>query len=182
MTALRIAPVTRAFAQRVVAEHHSHHEPARVDVFRLGAFVGLDVAGVVVAGTPIAPALDNGTTWEVTRLCCLDSAPRFTASRLLGAIGRVAFAAGVDLLVSYTRVDERGSCYIAAGYTPAALSKGRGHTTGNRANRWLPGFYEPSTEIIDRVRWERGPRAGSPGALWNVGALQWEALGVDGAP
>lgn len=67
--------------------------------------------------------------------------------------------AGVTLGTSYTRIDERGSCYLAAGWIPVAISVGRGHTTGNRAGRWLPGLYDPGTEIIDRVRWERGPRA-----------------------
>lgn len=25
---------------------------------------------------------------------------------------------------------------------------------GNKADRWLPGLYVPTTEIVDRVRWE----------------------------
>src|SRR5688572_28319999 len=97
---LRIRPVTRAFARRVVAEHHSHHDAHTVDVFRIGAFVAGAVVGVVVAGTPTAEALDDGTTWEITRLCSLDDAPKYTASRLLGRMGRVGAAAGVELLIS----------------------------------------------------------------------------------
>lgn len=86
-------------------------------------------------------------------------------------------ATGVQLGVSYTRVDEPGSCYLAAGWIPAALVEGRAHTTGNRAQRSLPGLYEPSTEIVDRVRWERGPRAAKrPGARWDAEASRWLAL------
>ncbi len=68
-------------------------------------------------------------------------------------------AAGITLQVSYTRVDERGTCYRAANWTPTTYVRADSHTHGNRSLRWLPGLYEPSTEKVDRVRWERGPRA-----------------------
>ena len=68
---------------------------------------------------------------------------------------------GARRCVSYTRADERGTCYRAAGWVATALVDGREHTTGNRALRWLPGLYAPSTEIVDRVRWEIGPDAAS---------------------
>jgi hypothetical protein len=112
-------------------------------------------------GVP-AQGLDDGATWEVTRLAVGPAAPRYAA-------GRVMDAAGITLQVSYTRVDEAGTCYKAAGWTPVAYVEGREHTTGNRALRWLPGLYEPSTEIIDRVRWERGERAPSktPDVEWS---------------
>lgn len=32
--------------------------------------------------------------------------------------------------------------------------KGRAWNTGNKAQRWLPGTSEPTTEIVDRTRWE----------------------------
>jgi len=61
---------------------------------------------------------------------------------------------GVRRMVSYTRADEHGTCYRAAGWKPVATVDGRGWTTGNKAARWLPGLYEPTTEIVDRMRWE----------------------------
>jgi hypothetical protein len=76
-------------------------------------------------------------------------------------------ASGILLGVSYTRVDEKGTCYLASGWRPVAIVRGRPHDTGNRALRWLPGLNEPSTEIVDRVRWERGPLASSVGCEWN---------------
>lgn len=48
------------------------------------------------------------------------------------------------------------------------------HDHGNRKTRWLPGLYLPSTEIVDRVRWERGERSGLLGAIW-IGD-RWEGL------
>lgn len=165
--ALRIRPCSRDVAKAAVRAWHSHHKPHVGDVFRLGAYVASELVAVVTMGRPTAPALDDGETWEVTRLACGDRAPRYTASRLLGAAGRVMTAAGITLQVSYTRVDEVGSCYLAAGWTPVAISSGRPHTTGNRADRWLPGLYEPSSEVIDRVRWERGERARARGVEWD---------------
>lgn len=47
----------------------------------------------------------------------------------------------------------------AAGWRPVARVDGRAHDTGNRRGRWLPGIVEPTTEIVDRVRWEYGPDA-----------------------
>jgi len=158
-----IVPITRDEARAMVDLWHSHHDPHVGEKLALG---WMDERGklvaCVVAGRPVAGPLDQRTTWEVTRLCVGPEAPRYAASRLLGAIGRAAEACGVRRLVSYTRVDEAGTCYLAAGCHPAARVKGREHTTGNRAQRWLPGLYEPSTEVVDRVRWERGPDAAPP--------------------
>jgi hypothetical protein len=165
-------------AQAFVLAHHSHHNRRAYtgDVFRLGLIEHGDLLAVVVAARPGAPTLDGGETWDVARLCVGPKAPRFAASRLLGAIGRVGEAAGCTLLVSYTRVDEPGTCYLASGWTPIAVSRGREHTTGNRSQRHLPGLYEPSAEIVDLVRWERGERAGLMGAVWLGPSAGWVPL------
>lgn len=56
----------------------------------------------------------------------------------------------------------------------AAIERRGATSSGNRRQRHLPGLYVPSTEIIDRVRWERGPRASRmPGAVWNLLAHTW---------
>ncbi len=179
MSALAIRPCRRADAVAFVREHHSHHRRgiAPADVFRLGAYLDGTRVAVAIMGEATAPGLSSSEVWEVTRVCVGPGAPLYTASRILGACGRVMDGAGVQLGISYTRVDERGSSYLAAGWVPAALVKGREHTSGNRALRMLPGLYEPSTEIIDRVRWERGPRAArAAGARWDASALRWIAV------
>jgi hypothetical protein len=129
---------------------------------------------VEVLGRPVAPSLADGETWEITRQACGPDAPKYTSSRLHGAATRVALAAGATLVVTYTRVDERGSSCLAANFRPVYVGVGRAHNTGNRSARWLPGLYEPSTEIVDRVRWEYGPRAGEVGATWD--GKRWTAL------
>lgn len=164
-----IRPCRRSDARAFVRAHHSHHKKGgqAADVFRLAAHARGGRVAVAIMSEATAPGLSASCVWEVTRLCVGPGAPRYTASRLLGACGRVMDAAGVQLGVSYTRVDEPGTCYLAAGWVPVAVSKGRAHDTGNRAHRYLPGLYEPSTEIVDRVRWERGPWRGAVGCRWD---------------
>lgn len=166
MSRVIIHPVTRKVQRLAVAQWHSHHDRSTAgERLALGASVDSRLVAVIVMGSP-PWALDDGACWEVARLACGPLAPKYTASRLLGAAGRVMDGAGVTLQISYTRIDERGSCYLAAGWRPVAVVSGREHTTGNRSLRWLPGFYDAGTEIIDRVRWERGPRARQTGCRW----------------
>lgn len=167
-----VRPVTRDVGRAFVARHHSHHRAHVGHRISLGAFVAGELVAVTILGNPVAPALDDGSTWEVTRHCCGPRSPRYTASRLLGRATRLGLAAGLTRLVSYTRIDERGSCYLASNWAPVAVVRGRAHSTGNRAARWLPGLEDAvrSTEVIDRVRWEIGPRATPRGARWTGSA------------
>lgn len=171
---LAIRPCRRSDARAFVREHHSHHrgKTAAADVFRLAAHLDGARVAVAIMGEATAPEYEGSLVWEVTRLCCGPLAPRYTASRLLGACGRVMDGAGVQLGISYTRIDERGSSYLAANWIPVAYVTGREHTTGNRRGRL---DYEPSTEIVDRVRWERGPMAPTrpPGVRWDADAARW---------
>ena len=158
---IELRPISLREANRIVDEHHSHHDPAGFHRFSISAWYNGKLVGVVIVGNPKAGPLQNGTTFEVVRLCAIDGRPRNTCSRLLGAAWRASKAMGCTKLVSYTRADESGDCYRASGWTPVANVKGREWNTGNKATRWLPGFYEPSTEIVDRVRWEI-PASSSP--------------------
>ena len=122
--------------------------------FAIGAEVGGAVAGVVIVGNPVARALNDGHTCEVTRLATPANAVPHVASRLLGAARRAALAMGFRRIVSYTRADEPGTCYRAAGWRQVATVKGRAWDNASKPGRWLPGLYEPTTEVVDRVRWE----------------------------
>jgi hypothetical protein len=156
---ISLRPATRAEAREAVRDWHSHHRPHVGEVLAIGAFDGERLCGVVVWGRPSARLLSEQGAYEVTRLAVGPDAPHCTASRLLGAVWRAAKACGVRRLVSYTRVDDVGTCYRAAGWVPTAVVRGQAWTHGGKATRWLPGLYVPSSEVIDRVRWEIGPAA-----------------------
>jgi hypothetical protein len=132
-------------------------------ILKVGAFVGDELVGVAVVERPKAAALCNGVTFELSRVACpgREAAPHSlgAACALSRGAWKAMAAIGARRLVSYTRTDEPGAAYAAAGYVATALVEGREWTSGNKASRWLPGLYEPSTEIVDRVRWEIGPDA-----------------------
>lgn len=158
---IRVLPCSRSEHRARVAEWHSHHEPAIGERFAHRLVVDDVTVAVAVVGRPTAPELDKAGAWEVTRLAVGPNAPHCAASMLLGSVWANARIYSCRRLVSYTRVDEDGTCYRAAGWVAVAIVKGRAHDTGNRRGRWLPGFAETmsSTETIDRVRWEIGPDA-----------------------
>jgi hypothetical protein len=160
-----LRPLTRDQANAVVSAWHRHHKPVLAGFLYVGAFVeGGGVAGVAIVERPKAAGLCNGTTWEITRVatpnrarCC--AWPDNACSMLTRGCWRAAAALGVRRMVTYTRVDESGASYRAAGFVPVARIKGREWAGVNKPGRWLPGLYEASTEIVDRVRWEIGPDA-----------------------
>lgn len=156
---ISLVPVTLDTAKQTVRDWHSHHDPMIGHMWSTGATLGPGgpLVGVVVVSRPIAPANQDGFTLEVTRLCCRGKQhggpDKNVASRLLGAATSACEERGFRLVLSYTRIDEDGTCYRAAGWVPREqVVKARDWTSGNKANRWLPGFYEPTTEKIDRIR------------------------------
>jgi len=157
--ALTLRPATRAESRKAVRAWHSHHKAHVGEIVAIGGCVGGVLVAVVVVGRPVAPALASAGVLEVTRLAVGPDAPHCAASRLLGAAWRTASGMGCRRLVSYTREDEAGTCYRAAGWRATATVKPSKWTHGNHSLRWLPGLYVPSTETIARVRWEIGPDA-----------------------
>lgn len=110
--------VSRAEANAVIREWHSHLKPVVGSIFQLGAFDGDELVGVVVAGRPSSREYDYRKVIEVTRLCT-NGHPN-AASVLLGRARRVAAAYGFERLVSYTLDGESGTSYKAAGWTQTA--------------------------------------------------------------
>lgn len=162
MRRLILRPVTFGEASAFVAAHHRHHLPPvgwkwghgvaevcpRHQVTR--------VCGVLTVGRPVARALDDGWTVEVTR-CCTDGTPH-AASLLYGAAWRAARALGYRRLVTYTLASERGTSLRAAGWT--ALYETRGGT-------W---------DTPSRPRLDRHPTG--PKTLWEAGPSRSQAPGV----
>jgi len=154
---LMAVPLNRDEANALVKRWHRHHKPVRSHRFAIGATLEGTVRGGVIVGNPVAASFARQPIAEVTRLVT-DGTPH-VASFLLGAARRAALAMGYRRLISYIRADEIGTCYRAAGWRRVALVDGRQWAGVNKPGRWLPGIYEPMTEIIDRVRWETGPDA-----------------------
>jgi hypothetical protein len=143
-----IKPISLKTAQEYVREHHRHNKPPVGHKFSIGLFDGERMVGIATAGRPVARALDDGLTLEVTRTCT--DGTRNANSMLYGAIVRAATALGYLKCVTYTQAAESGASLRGAGWTAVAeIAPRKGWDTPSR----------PRADIasggIPRIRWER---------------------------
>lgn len=141
-----IQPVALGTANRFVRAYHRHSRPVIGHLFSLGLFGDdLTLHGVAIVGRPVARALDDGRTVEVTRLAT--DGTRNACSRLYAAACREARGRGYRLVVTYTLARETGASVRAAGFVRAGVVRGRQWDT--------PARRRDHRHVEDRVRWER---------------------------
>jgi hypothetical protein len=153
---LSVVPLTLIEARRYVAEHHRHNEPPIGHRFSIGIRDGDDLVGVVIAGRPVARALDDGLTMELLRLTTTGS--RNACSKLYGAACRASFAMGYRRVITYTLEDESGVSLRAAGFREEVRgSKDRAWVYGDspRALQMPRLFDPPKMPTGPKVRWIR---------------------------
>src|SRR5215472_1965164 len=127
---LELVPITLAEANVFVLRIHRHHEPVVGSKFQVGVAADGEIVGVGIAGRPVARALDDGFTVEITRTAT-DGFKNAT-SKLDGALARAAFALGYRKVITYTLKSESGASLRAAGFRVVAEIKGREWTTPTR--------------------------------------------------
>jgi hypothetical protein len=143
-----IKPISLKFAQEFVLNLHRHNKPPVGHKFSVGLFSEDRCVGVAVAGRPIARALDDGLTLEVTRTCT--DGTRNANSMLYGAIVRAAKALGYKKCITYTQQDESGASLRGAGWTMVDdLPPRKGWDTPSRPRKDI------GSSNIGRKRWER---------------------------
>lgn len=112
---LIVVPCELEDANRFVVLHHRHHGPVRGHKFSLAvADQAGAIHGVAIVGRPVARALQDGWTLEVTRVAT--DGTRNASSMLYGACRRAVFALGYRKLVTYTLNTESGVSLTAAGW------------------------------------------------------------------
>lgn len=142
---LTLVPATWREARAFVEAWHRHLPPPPGHKFSLGVVDDTDVlVGVAIVGRPVARALDDHRTLEVTRLATDGTGN--ACSKLLGAASRAARVLGYRRVITYTRDDEPGTSLNAAGWRVAATLPPR--SGWNRR----PGGAD--TGGIGRTRWE----------------------------
>lgn len=150
-----LVPLTRQQARAFVAEHHRHSTPPLGDVFRVGLEVDGELVGVAIAGRPVARALDDGRTLEITRVCVREDVKN-GCSRLYAAASRAAGALGYRRVVTYTLAAENGSSVRAAGFLPDGDVRAReSWSFPKRPRQDLNLFGEPSRDPGPKRRWLR---------------------------
>lgn len=128
---LEIRPITQKEAFQFVKENHRHHN---VPVGALWVHGITDdegvLVGVCVVGRPVARALDDGLTCEVTRLAT-DTHPN-ACSKLYAAARRTAIEKGFRRGLTYILSSENGSTLKACGWRKMWITKGRSWDTPSR--------------------------------------------------
>ncbi len=120
--ALQLQPINFKEACDFVRLHHRHLHPPQGWKFGIAVNDGDKVVGVITVGRPVARALDDGWTLEVTR-CCTDGT-RNVPSMLYGAASRAAFALGYKRLITYTLTSEPDTSLRCANYRVVGETKG----------------------------------------------------------
>lgn len=145
---LTVVPLSFQDACAAVDRLHRHHRRPQGHKFSIGLTNSAGtVVGVAIVGRPVARALDDGLTLEVTRLAT-DGTPN-ACSRLYGTARQVGMRLGYHRIITYTRADEPGTSLRAAGFTRVADLPAR------------PGWDTPSrrragrgTDGVARTLWE----------------------------
>lgn len=127
---LDLQPITQEEANEFIQQHHRHHQPIAFWKFGIAVNDGRKIVGVVTVNRPVARALDDGWTLEVSRNCT--DGTRNAASKLLAAAWQATKALGYKRLVTYTLDSEPGTSLRAAGWKEIARTKGGSWNTNNR--------------------------------------------------
>lgn len=148
---MEVRPITRDDGDAFVREHHRHHGVPVGALWRHACHDDNGVlVGVAVVGRPVARALDDGLTAEVTRLCT-DGTPN-ACSILYGAARRAALAKGYRRGLTYILASEDGASLRASGWRHLWSVKGRSWDTPSR-----PRTDKHPTEDKEAYGWGAWP-------------------------
>lgn len=111
---LELCPLTLKEAHVFVERFHRHHKPSVGGKFAIGVTNSEGIVGVVVVGRPVARHLDDGWTFEVTRLCV--NGHKNASSMLYAAAWRASRAMGARWLITYTLQKEGGASLRGASW------------------------------------------------------------------
>lgn len=146
---MKLIPMTMGDAKKFIATFHRHNKPPLGGIFCIGLEHDGRVIGCAIAGRPVARALDDCYTLEVTRTCTSPDAPKGAVSMLYGACRRAASALGYRKCLTYTLQTESGASLKGAGWIQADFLKAHGGwDCPSRRRGPLP------TDRTAKIRWE----------------------------
>jgi hypothetical protein len=130
-------PISRKEANEFISSFHRHNSRVTGHIICVAVSDGDQLVGVAIAGRPVARALCDGTTIEVTRCCVLESAPKGSCSFLYARCWTAAKALGYRKMITYTLQSESGASLRGAGWKVVAELKPRTDSKGwtNRVGR-----------------------------------------------
>jgi hypothetical protein len=149
---LSLRPVTLSDAKKYVGNWHRHSLPPQGGLCAVGVEVDGKLVGVAVVGRPMARALQDGFTCEITRNAT--DGTRNACSKLYGAACRAAYALGYHRIYTYTLQSESGNSLRASGFVVDAQLRPReswSSPSRNRVQRDLYGVEKRSPAA--KIRW-----------------------------
>ena len=142
---VNLRPMTITAAKAWVAETHRHLPKVQGGLFAVGLEDLMGVVGCAIVGRPVARALNDGYTAEVTRVAVLPGVD-CANSRLYGACRRAAKALGYRRMYTYTLATEPGTSLLASGWKVDGHVKGRQWSCPSRPR-------EDAQCPEDKIRW-----------------------------
>ena len=130
---IKLVPMPLAGANRYIEDFHRHHKKVQGHKYSLGAACGSRLAGVCVVGRPVARALDDGDTVEVTRLCT--DGTKNACSFLYAAAANAAKALGYGRIGTYILDSESGVTLRAAGWMEGHVVRGKSWSCPSRPRK-----------------------------------------------
>lgn len=127
---LEARPIELKKANEFVDKLHRHHNAVYRDKFRLAAYDGTNIVGVVQCARPVSRVLDDGKTIEVVRLCT--DGTKNVCSFLYGKAARIAKEMGYSKIITYIMDSECGISLKASGWHLDHLTKGHNWSCPSR--------------------------------------------------
>lgn len=143
----RFRPITIKDANLVIMLYHRHSVPTQGGRFALSVVDHKGgIAGVGIAGRPVARSLDNGETLEITRVCSLGG-NRNVCSMIYARMTQIARLMGYRTVITYTLCKELGASLGAVGAVRSAEIEGAARDRKSRPRRDQNIYHEP------KIRW-----------------------------
>ncbi len=142
---LHVVPCSVQDAREYVHQFHRHHKPPLSGLFAVACAEGERLCGVAIVGRPVARALQDGWTAEVSRLAT--DGTKNACSILYAACWRSARELGYRRLGTYILASEPGTSLKAAGWRIVGKVEGRSWHCPSR-----PRVDRHPTQ--DKIRWE----------------------------
>ena len=132
-----VRPVSYRVARRCVEQYHYLGYAPRISMVNLGVFSGKTLLGVMLFSHPTARHEEQSETFELTRMCLIDEAPKNSETRALSLAYRwLRMNTERKRLIAYADTAEghEGIIYRAGGWHEIQRKDPVGHwdSRGNR--------------------------------------------------
>jgi hypothetical protein len=145
VTKLAVVPCSIGDAIEFIRQNHRTHRPPKSGYFACAVAAGDQICGVAIVGRPVARALQDGFTADVTRTAT--DGTKNACSKLYAACWRAARALGYRRMGTYILASEPGTSLRAAGWRELYRVTGRSWNCPSRPR-------VDRQPMQDKIRWE----------------------------